>query len=132
MRKEYYGLYALLIPFAIAALAILVNVTRQFPVTSTPVVAGGDPAAGRQAILDYGCGACHAIPGVYNANGAVGPSLDGITRQVYIAGRLQNNPDNLIAFIQHPQTFSPGIDMPELGVTAPAARDIAAYLYMLR
>jgi cytochrome c1 len=69
---------------------------------------------------------------VVGANGRVGPSLAGIGERSVIAGMLPNTVDNLVFWIQHPQQVLPGNDMPELSVSDPAARDIAAYLYTLR
>ncbi|HLH24421.1 MAG TPA: c-type cytochrome [Chloroflexota bacterium] len=94
--------------------------------------AAGDPRAGAQAIQRYGCGACHAIPGVPGAHGAVGPPLAGLASRQVIAGRLPNTPDNLARWIEHPQAIAPGNVMPELGVSAADAQDIAAYLATLR
>jgi cytochrome c len=99
------------------------------PVKAVP---GGDPERGRAAISRYGCGACHAIPGVVAAHGQVGPALGGVAGRAVIAGRLANTPDNLVRWIQHPQAVAPGTVMPEMGVTEADARDIAAYLYTLR
>jgi cytochrome c len=130
MRKDYYGLYALLIPFAIALIAIFALVIRK--PSAAQAVSGSDPARGVQRIIDYGCGACHVIAGVSGANGTVGPSLNGLAQHIYIAGKLQNTPDNLVQWIRYPQEVDPGVDMPDLGVTEAAARDIAAYLYTLR
>jgi cytochrome c1 len=50
----------------------------------------------------------------------------------YIAGRLPNTPNNLIGWLQSPQSIEPGSVMPNLGVTQRDARDMAAYLYTLR
>jgi cytochrome c2 len=93
---------------------------------------GGDVQAGKQAILHYGCGACHEIPGVPGANGKVGPSLDGIATRAAIAGRLPNAPANLVRWIRHPQEVSPGTGMPDQAVGEREGRDIAAYLYTLQ
>jgi cytochrome c2 len=95
-------------------------------------VPGGDASRGPQAISKYGCGACHSIPGVAGANGQVGPPLGGFGERMVIAGRLANTPDNLERWIMDPQAVSPGTDMPEMGVSEPDARDIAAYLYSQR
>jgi hypothetical protein len=55
-----------------------------------------------------------------------------VSQRVFIAGVLTNQPDNMIRWIENP----PGIDaktaMPNMGVTARDARDIASYLYTLR
>lgn len=93
---------------------------------------GGDVRAGRRAILHYGCGACHEIPGVPGANGRVGPSLDGVATRAEIAGRLPNDPDNLVRWVRHPQEVSPGGGMPDQAVGEQDGRDIVAYLYTLR
>jgi cytochrome c len=94
-------------------------------------VPDGNPAMGKLAIERYGCGTCHAIPGVRGANGTVGPPLDRFGRRGYIAGRLPNNGPNLIRWIQRPQQVEPGTAMPDAGVTDVDARDIAAYLFTL-
>lgn len=95
-------------------------------------ITNADPGRGRDAIRRYGCGSCHTIPGVTGARGMVGPPLGEVSQRVFIAGVLPNQPDNMIRWIENP----PGIDaktaMPNMGVTARDARDIAAYLYTLR
>jgi putative membrane protein len=93
---------------------------------------GGDMVKGRLAIERYGCGACHTIPGIPGARGMVGPPLATVGGRMYIAGMLTNTPQNLIWWIQVPQTVAPGNAMPNLGVSASDARDIAAYLYPRR
>jgi cytochrome c len=93
---------------------------------------GGEPARGKVLVRKYGCEACHTIPGVSGADGTIGPPLDGIARRSYLAGRLQNDPRNMIRWIREPQGISPGTVMPDMGVTEQDGRDIAAYLYTLR
>jgi cytochrome c2 len=93
---------------------------------------GGDPARGVALIRDYGCGSCHQIPGVADADGLVGPPLSNIGVRVYLAGMLRNTPDNLMLWLRHPQQIVPGNVMPDMGMTVPDARDIATYLYTLR
>lgn len=93
---------------------------------------GGNPEHGPDLIRQYGCGACHAIPGVRGATGKVGPPLAGLASRVYIAGALPNTPEHLIAWIQAPQEIDPRTAMPDVGVTEPHARHIAAYLYTLQ
>ena len=93
---------------------------------------GGSPRRGEAAIRKYGCGSCHEIPGVPGADASVGPSLQGIAGRSYLAGMLTNSPQNMRTWIMHPQQVVPGNAMPDMGVTEPEARDIAAYLYTLR
>ncbi len=84
---------------------------------------------GRAAIRLYGCGSCHAIPGIGRADGRVGPPLTHVARQSYIAGRLPNTLPNLAAWIADPDALDPGTAMPDLGVPPRTAAAIAAYLY---
>lgn len=95
-------------------------------------VPGGDPDRGRQRLTQYGCAACHTIPGIRNANGNVGPPLTRIGDRTYIAGVLNNTPANMVRWIRSPQGVVPGNAMPNMGVSEADARDIAAYLYTLR
>jgi cytochrome c len=92
----------------------------------------GDPAAGRVAIEEYGCGACHVVPGVTGAVGLVGPPLERFSERRVIAGVLPNTPENLARWIENPQAVQPGNAMPNLGVTPQEAADIVAYLHTLR
>jgi len=96
------------------------------------VVPGGDPVRGRAAIRRAGCGACHVVPGVREAEGTVGPPLVAWGRRTYIAGEVPNTPDQLIRWIRTPQEIEPGTAMPDLGIGDREARDIAAYLYTIR
>ncbi len=107
--------------------ASFANANREF-------VIAGDPEAGREELRLYGCGACHHIPGVPGANQSVsvGPSLEHWANRYFIAGTLQNTPDELIEWIRFPQTIEPGTAMPDLDVTEQDARNMAAYLYTLR
>lgn len=93
---------------------------------------GGDPNHGRDLIRHYGCYTCHTIPGVPGADALVGPSLDKLAKRVYIAGKLDNSPENLAAWIRDPRGIDPKTAMPNLGVTEADARDIETYLYTLR
>ena len=74
----------------------------------------------------------HKIPGVRGAEGMVGPPLTMFAHRAYIAGRLSNQPENLVRWIQNPQDVDPETAMPDLGVIPGVARDMAAYLYTLR
>ena len=90
---------------------------------------GGDPVRGRRAFRQYGCGTCHTVGGVPGARGTVGPPLSGLGGRSYIAGVLTNSPANLARWIQSPRQVDPRTAMPDVGVTAESARDIAAFLY---
>jgi len=122
----------LLAPLAALAGILILAACYGESVTPAQTVAGGDAALGKQAISSYGCAACHTIPGVSGARGVVGPPLTGIAERSFIAGKLRNQPDNMIFWIQHPQTVWPGNAMPDMHVTDGDARNIAAYLYTLK
>jgi cytochrome c2 len=79
-------------------------------------------------MIHYGCPTCHVIPGVAGAVGKVGPSLRDLGQRSFLAGTLQNSPDNLLLWIQHPQRVHPGTAMPEMGVTRDDAKRIATFL----
>ena len=92
----------------------------------------GDPKHGADLVRSYGCGGCHDIPGVENANGNVGPPLHRIGTRTYIAGLLHNSPENMAFWIEDPQRVLPGNAMPRMGIKPNEARDIAAFLYTLK
>lgn len=95
-------------------------------------VAGGDADRGKAVIRDVGCGRCHVIPGVDDADGTVGPPLTSWARRSYIAGHLANTPSNLVRWVTDPPAVEPSTAMPDLGLSDGEARDVAAYLYRLR
>ena len=115
----------------ILILALAIPLVSASAAAQSPQTAG-NPAHGAALIRDYGCGSCHQIPGVANADGLVGPPLSNIGVRVYLAGILRNTPDNMEFWLRHPQQVVPGNVMPDMGMTPSDARDIAAYLYTLR
>lgn len=119
---------ALLLAFALPSMA-----RAQSLWTSTePPRIGGDPDRGALLIRDYGCGACHMVPGIAGADGVVGPSLTTVGRRIYLAGLLRNTPDNMMRWLRYPQQVLPGNAMPDMGLSAQDARDVASYLYTLQ
>lgn len=99
---------------------------------SAEAMTGGQVEAGKLAVEQHGCGSCHVIPGVAIAAGRVGPSLRGVAKRAFIAGKLQNGPQTLTTWVRFPQHVSPGSAMPEQPMSDRDARDIAAYLLTLR
>jgi cytochrome c2 len=97
-----------------------------------PEIPAANSARGAQLIAADGCGGCHVIPGINNASGVVGPPLTNFGQRIYVAGMLRNTPDNLIAWIENPQSVVPGNAMPNMGIEQADAQDMAAYLYTLR
>lgn len=92
----------------------------------------GDPQHGAALIRSAGCGSCHIVPGINDANGLVGPPLTQMGLRVYIAGVLRNTPSNMVQWLMAPQSIVPGNAMPDMGLTENDARDITAYLYTLQ
>lgn len=95
-------------------------------------ITNGDADRGASAIANYGCGSCHTIRGISGANALVGPDLSRVGSRIYIAGSLDNQPVNMIQWLQDPHAINPKTAMPTMGVTERDARDIAAYLYSLK
>ncbi|WP_246505798.1 c-type cytochrome [Mesorhizobium silamurunense] len=116
---------------AASAAFVAVNFVRDTR-TRTAVaktITSGDPGRAPQVFRRYGCSGCHTIPGIPGADGQTGAPLTGLSKRVYIAGVLENNSDNLVAWIVSPQNFSPQTAMPATGISQKEARDLAAYLY---
>lgn len=118
---------------ALAVLAtLLVGCGRQRVKEQAARMTGGDPDAGPVLIRQYGCGTCHLIPGIEGARGMIGPPLKGIASRTSLAGQLPNTPENMLRWIQDPQSIERGTAMPDSGLSTTEARHIAAYLYTLR
>jgi mono/diheme cytochrome c family protein len=92
----------------------------------------GDPDRGRIAIQQYGCTACHRIPGIVGPTSHTGPPLTAMGSRKYIAGVLPNSFENMVRWLQRPQAVDQHTAMPDTGLNDADARDIAAYLVRLR
>ena len=124
---------------ALAAVVVLAALTAcdRLPRDSSAreqaiAMTGAAPDDGPPLMRHYGCTACHTIPGVRGADATVGPPLTAMGRRTFIAGVLPNTPTNMVRWIMNPPAVDPLTAMPYLGVTAPDARRMAAYLYTLR
>ena len=118
--------------FFLFASSITLVACRDEAAKWSQALTAGDPARGKTALSTYGCIACHSIPGVPGSNALTAPPLIGISQRSYLAGMLENTPENLERWIQHPRQVNPHTAMPEQGVSEQDARDIAAYLYTTR
>lgn len=96
------------------------------------VIVGADAREGLAVVERVGCAACHRIPGVAWPKGQVGGDLSGFARRSLIAGRLPNQPDVLVPWLQNPSALSPETGMPPMPLSDAEARDVAAYLYTLQ
>lgn len=91
-----------------------------------------DRDSAKQLLRNYGCTACHQIPGVDGVAGTVGPSLDHIGTKYQLAGQLPNTHENMLLWIEHPHTVNPKTMMPEMNVRDEDARAMVSYLRTLR
>ena len=128
MRRKTVASIQCLLALVLLILSACTTEPERGPVAR---VAGGDAARGPELLSAYGCTSCHVIPGIRGADATIGPPLTDWGERWYIAGLLVNEPDNLMHFIQAPQSVKPGVAMPDMGVTTSDARDMAAYLYTL-
>lgn len=120
---------------AAASLAFCLTLTACSGVPSAPsysIATGGNAQHGKKLTKDYGCGACHIIPGIRTAHGLVGPPLYNWGDRTIIAGELPNTPDNLVRWLQNPKAIEPRNAMPDVGLSKEQATDVAAFLYTLR
>jgi cytochrome c len=131
-RRRGPGLVGLgVVVLVVAVGAVLIGMMTEGGTARGVIATGGDPEMGRGALLEYGCAACHRVPGLRHPETRVGPPLDAWSERTHVAGRLANTPENLVEWIIDPQGIDPGNAMPDLGVPESTARDMAAYLYTL-
>jgi len=109
----------------LASLALVVGALSACKPVARP---GPDARAGATLITRYACGSCHAISGIEEADGMVGPSLKHFASQKMLAGVLPNTPQNVARFIRTPRAFVRDSVMPDQDLTDEQARDVAAYL----
>jgi cytochrome c oxidase subunit II len=102
-----------------------------------PREASRDPRvhAGQRVFADAGCGQCHSTPEaplpLHMAD--AGPDLrDFGARRTIGAGRMDNTPDNLVAWIADPQRLKPGNRMPGTRMTSEEMELLIAYLFSLQ
>jgi cytochrome c2 len=123
------GGIALSVALLLGATAANYGRDQQKKMSDAKQMTGGDPKKAQNAIKQYGCAACHDIPGVESPGGLAGPSLSGMAQRLYVGGAVENTPDNLVRWIVNPKAFSARTAMPVTGISESQARNIAAYLY---
>lgn len=119
---------SLRLPRLVAVLGALVLVLTACGAGGSEPAAVGDPARGHDRFVALNCGSCHRVDGMAQAQGRAGPALDDLATKRMIAGSLPMTPEFLAAWIQDPPAYAPDTGMPDLGVSAEDARDIAAWL----
>jgi len=98
------------------------------------LVSGNAMAAPNVKVLlrTKACGSCHIIPGVEGAYGKVGPTLRGLRdRERIVAGTMENNTENLKAWLKNPKTIKSGTLMPNMGLADDEIEIVIEYLNKL-
>jgi mono/diheme cytochrome c family protein len=121
----------------VALLAVLLlgacNDSAEWPSRNDVLTARTTPnvEAGRQLVDVNGCGACHMIPGIPEADALAAPPLIGWSQRKTIAGVMPNSWENTVAWVMDPHAFQPGTAMPNVGLTRLEAEAVADYLFTL-
>jgi cytochrome c oxidase subunit II len=85
-----------------------------------------------QAFVEYRCGLCHQVRGT-SAGAVSAPDLTHLmSRRTLAAGTLPNDYGNLAGWIQDPQAWKPGNQMPNQYLTGSQLADTLAYLESLK
>ena len=95
----------------------------------TPDAQGYKQEQGKTLMITKGCSSCHQLTKLPAAKGLVGPPLDNMAAQSYIAGVLPNSRENLTQFLLEPQKFHADTAMPTPDITQQEARRLADYLW---
>jgi cytochrome c oxidase subunit 2 len=93
-----------------------------------------DPVAqrGRDLFLSGSCMLCHAIQGT-TANARKAPDLTHVASRPHLAaGRIDNSPQMLAAWIADPQRIKPGVNMPSHLLPGDDLAALVAYLGTLK
>ena len=84
---------------------------------------------GKTLMITKGCSSCHQLTKLPAAKGLVGPPLDKMASQSYIAGVLPNSRENLTKFLLDPKKFHSDTAMPTPDISEQEARHITDYLF---
>jgi hypothetical protein len=91
-----------------------------------------DEQQARDALRQYGCDACHTIPGIVGPPLLIAPPLAGFGKRALVAGRWPNTEAHVVDWIRRPQQLDPRSAMPDLGVTDEDALLMARFLRSLQ
>ena len=87
---------------------------------------------GQQVFLSQQCADCHTIRGT-SASGKIGPDLTHVGSRQDLAGlALANTPENMLRWIDNPQSIKDGVKMPDLHLERDQLRSVVAYLESLK
>lgn len=89
-------------------------------------------ALGKKLVTQGACAGCHQIKGTPMV-GRIGPNLTHFgRRRTMAAGLMENNAENLTAWLHNPPAVKPGAKMPNLNLKDEEIRYIVAYLQSLQ
>jgi mono/diheme cytochrome c family protein len=88
--------------------------------------------AALDALRQYGCHACHRIPGIVGPEAVIGPPLARFGTRALVAGRWPNTEANVVQWIRWSQQLDPRSAMPDLAVSEHDALVIARFLRSLQ
>ena len=97
---------------------------------ATALTTPEDPVEAGKQIMESVCGSCHLVEGT-TAQGGVGPELTNFANQPQIADTVDNNEENLRAWLADPQAVKPGTGMPNLNLTLDQIDALVAYMNTL-
>jgi len=90
-------------------------------------------ALGKKLVTQGACAGCHIIQGVPTMVGRTGPNLTHFgRRRTLAAGIVENNAENLAAWLRNPPAMKPGAKMPNLNLKDEEIRYMVAYLQSLQ
>lgn len=96
-----------------------------------PAVEDAKVAAGRAVFQTTACINCHSLDGTV-ADGTFGPDLTHLmSRETIGAGAARNTPENLRAWVNDPNHFKPGANMPAMKLDDTALDQLTAFLLTL-
>ncbi|HZT97895.1 MAG TPA: cytochrome c oxidase subunit II [Chloroflexota bacterium] len=117
---------------------VVVNTPAKFAAwvrheASPPAQPTAGPALnGEQEFFSLSCGSCHTINGT-TANGKAAPNLTHVASRWGIAGGvLPMSPQNLARWVNNPDSYKPGVNMPAFNIGKRNLDNLAAYLSALK
>jgi cytochrome c2 len=91
----------------------------------------GQTPTAQDIIRTHSCIGCHVIPGIPEAVGKIGPTLEGLGDRPRIAnGTLRNSPENLRRWLRDPKAVMMTM-MPNTGLTEPELDVLVKFLQTL-
>jgi cytochrome c1 len=99
------------------------------PPSATPISIAQPADTGTRLFVTSGCGGCHTLAGVPTATGLAGPNLTNVSLRPTLAGEtVPNDPATLERFLLDPRSVKADARMPNVGLTASEARELADFL----